>query len=94
MKDRLELIAGLIDSDGGISRNSYDWINKNYQLAYDFYCIINSCGLRATMKKCSKNCGDFNGIYYRISITGDLKKIPIKIKRKQAIVNIKDTSKV
>lgn len=94
MKDRLELIAGLIDSDGGISRNSYDWINKNYQLAYDFYCIINSCGLRATMKKCSKKCGDFTGIYYRISITGDLKKIPIKIKRKQAIVNIKDTSKV
>lgn len=94
MKDRLELIAGLIDSDGSISRNSYDWINKNYQLAYDFYCIINSCGLRATMKKCTKNCGDFTGIYYRISITGDLKKIPVKIKRKQAIVNIKDTSKV
>ena len=94
MKDRLELIAGLIDSDGGISKNSYDWINKNYQLTYDFYCIVNSCGLRATMKKCSKHCGDFSGIYYRISITGDLKKIPIKIKRKQAIVNIKDTSKV
>lgn len=94
IENRLELIAGLIDSDGGASRNSYDWINKNYQLAYDFYCLINSCGLRATMHECKKKCGDYIGTYYRISITGDLKKIPVKIKRKIIKNNIKDTTKV
>ena len=91
---RLQLIAGLIDSDGGKSRTSYDWINKNYQLAYDFYCLVNSCGLRATMKECKKSVNDFTGIYYRISITGDLTKIPVKIERKKFKNNIKDTTKV
>lgn len=94
IETRLQLIAGLIDSDGGKSKNSYDWINKNYQLAYDFYCLVNSCGLRATMKESKKTCNDFTGTYYRISITGDLTKIPIKIERKKIKDNIKDTTKV
>lgn len=94
LENRLALIAGLIDSDGSLNGTSYDWINKNKTLAYDFYCLVNSCGLRATMKKCQKSCGDFTGVYYRVNITGDLSIIPVKIPRKICKQTIQDTTKV
>lgn len=93
INDRLNLIAGLIDSDGGVSNSCFDWINKNYQLAYDFYCLVNSCGLRATIKKCNKQCKEFIGTYYRVSISGDLTVIPTKIKRKQEYKIVNDSTK-
>ena len=92
---RLELIAGLIDSDGGYARTSYDWINKNKQLAYDFYQIVNSCGLRATIHKCTKWCKTDKkvhvGEYYRVSITGDIEKIPVIIDRKKCTYQKRST---
>lgn len=94
LENRLALIAGLIDSDGCLNKTNYDWINKNKELAFDFYRLINSCGLRATISKCQKNCGDFVGTYYRINITGDLSIIPVKIPRKICKQTIKDTTKV
>lgn len=92
MESRLELIAGLIDSDGSLSRTGYDWINKNEQLSYDFYHLVNSCGLRANIKKCKKKCCDFEGDYFRVSITGEISKIPIKIERKKPKITKKDDS--
>lgn len=94
LENRLALIAGLIDSDGSLNGTSYDWINKNKTLAYDFYCLVNSCGLRATMKKCQKSCGDFTGVYYRVNITGNLSIIPVKILRKICKQTVQDTTKV
>lgn len=94
LENRLALIAGLIDSDGCLNKTSYDWINKNKTLAYDFYCLVNSCGLRATLSECQKGCGDFTGTYYRVSITGDLSIVPVKISRKICKQTIQDTTKV
>lgn len=94
LENRLALIAGLIDSDGSLNKTSYDWINKNKTLAYDFYCLVNSCGLRATIKECQKKCEDFTGVYYRVNITGDLNIIPVKIPRKICKQTIQDTTKV
>ena len=94
LENRLALIAGLIDSDGCINKTSYDWINKNKTLAYDFYCLVNSCGLRATLSECQKGCGDFTETYYRVSITGDLSIVPLKISRKICEQTIQDTTKV
>ena len=94
LENRLALIAGLIDSDGCLNKTSYDWINKNKELAFDFYRLINSCGLRATISECQKKCGDFIGTYYRVSITGDLSIIPVKISRKICKQTIQDTTKV
>lgn len=94
LENRLALIAGLIDSDGCLNKTSYDWINKNKTLAYDFYCLVNSCGLRATLSECQKGCGDFTETYYRVSITGDLSIVPLKISRKICEQTIQDTTKV
>jgi replicative DNA helicase len=93
LENRLALIAGLIDSDGSLNKTSYDWINKNKILAYDFYCLVNSCGLRATISECQKSCGDFTGTYYRVNITGNLSIIPVKISRKICKQTIQDTAK-
>jgi len=99
LSDRLSLIAGLIDSDGCLSRTGYDWINKNQQLAYDFYRLVNSCGLRAVIHKCTKRCNSYKcnpykGTYYRVSITGDISKIPVKITRKKTNNMVKDPDRV
>lgn len=83
MHDRLELVAGLIDSDGSYHKSYYEWINKNKTLAYDFYRLVNSCGLRATISKCNKRCKTYTGSYYRVFITGDISKIPVIIERKK-----------
>ena len=93
LENRLALIAGLIDSDGNLNGTSYDWINKNKNLAYEFYRLVNSCGLRATITSCKKSCGDFVGKYWRVNITGDLTIIPVKIPRKICKNTIKDITK-
>lgn len=85
---RLELLAGLIDTDGSYG-HCYDYITKSKTLADDVLYLCRSLGFAAYCKKCSKSCiykGEIrNGTYYRISISGDIEKIPCKIKRKQAV---------
>lgn len=93
LANRLALIAGLIDSDGSLNGTSYDWINKNKELAFDFYRLVNSCGLRATISSCKKTCGDYVGEYWRVNITGNLISIPVKIERKKCKHMIEDVSK-
>lgn len=85
LNNRLELLAGIIDSDGSLNNNTrYDIIQKNKELAKDIQFIAKSCGLHCTLveKKCSIKSTDFEGIYYRLQITGDVSIIPCKIKRK------------
>lgn len=93
LANRLALIAGLIDSDGSLNKTSYDWINKNKELAFGFYRLVNSCGLRATISSCKKSCGDYTGKYWRVNITGNLTSIPVKIERKKCKHMIQDISK-
>lgn len=88
LHERFELIAGLIDSDGSYSGTSYDWVNKNKNLAYDFYRLVNSCGLRATITTCTKSCKNYTGKYYRVCITGDISKIPVIIERKKCKIQL------
>lgn len=86
---RLQLLAGLIDSDGSLSGGGYDWINKNKQLAEDFVWLCRSVGLAAYLTPCEKSCKRpdgimFTGTYYRVSVSGDCSIIPCRVKRKQA----------
>ena len=87
-KIRLELLAGLMDSDGSLSNNGFDYITKDIQLAKDILFLCRSLGLAAYMKECKKSCptskGIFTGTYFRISISGNTDIIPTRIKRKQA----------
>jgi superfamily II DNA or RNA helicase len=75
---RLELLAGLIDSDGSEGHNGCDWISVSEQLARDFAFVCRSVGLAcyiSKQKKCIKSSG-FEGLYWRASVSGDLSIIP------------------
>lgn len=86
-KVRLELLAGLVDSDGSSNSNGLDICFKNKVLAEDTLFLARSLGFAAyltkTRKKCYNSPTQAIGTYYRISISGDLDRIPTKIKRKQ-----------
>lgn len=86
VENRLKLLAGLIDTDGSLSSNCFDFVTKSYRLATDILFISRSLGFSAYMKKTiKKSQNGTSGLYYRITISGKgLEKIPTKIKRKQA----------
>lgn len=83
---RYEILAGLLDSDGSYNRTApgYDFISKSETLAADVEFICRSLGIAAYMNPCIKKCGDAEGIYYRVSISGDCSAIPCRVKRKTA----------
>ena len=88
---RLELLAGIIDTDGSYCDNSkgYDIIQKNKVLADDILFVARSLGFSANMSQCEKSCmykGEKRtGTYYRMHLSGDnLSSIPVKCPRKMA----------
>lgn len=85
---QLELLAGLIDSDGYRDNKGYDIIQKSKILAEDIVFMCRSLGFAAYLKECEKSCtykGEKKtGTYYRINISGDdVINIPVKINRKK-----------
>jgi superfamily II DNA or RNA helicase len=82
LSDRLQLLAGLIDSDGSESNGGCDWISKSEELARDFAFVCRSVGLACYLtyeKKGIKSTG-FVGWYWRASVSGDLSIIPTRDK--------------
>lgn len=78
---RLELLAGLLDTDGHLSSgNYYEFISKSRQLAEDVAFLARSLGLAAYYKEKTQK----EGIYHRVTISGNCEIIPCKIPRKQA----------
>ncbi len=93
IQTRLNLLAGLLDSDGHLSgKNSYDWINKDKALAEDFAFLCRSLGFATYLSSCTKFCVYKNevreGKYYRVNISGDTYKIPCKVERKKAAIRL------
>lgn len=84
---QLQVLAGVIDSDGSLGVKGYDIIQKNERLLDDIIFIARSLGFAAYKKECTKNClykGEKReGIYYRTNIHGSgVEEIPVKILRK------------
>ncbi|EJW19177.1 DEAD/DEAH box helicase family protein [Paenibacillus alvei] len=82
---RLEVIAGLLDTDGHYTVGGYDFVSKSHELASDLVFMCRSVGLAAYLTETTKRCQDgFSGIYYRVSISGDCSFIPCRVKKKQS----------
>ena len=79
-RDRLELLAGLLDTDGYMNHSGFEYVSKSHQLAQDVAFVARSLGLAAYISE--KNIPE--GIYYRISISGNCSIIPNRIERKKA----------
>jgi DNA repair protein RadD len=85
-RDRLELLAGLIDTDGCLSGGGYDFIQKSERLANQTAFLARSLGLAAyvsqSWKRCANNGKD--GLYWRVSISGDCTVVPVRLERRKA----------
>ena len=86
---RLSLLAGLIDSDGHLSRNCYDIIQKRQCLANGIVTLCRSLGFAAYVAPCQKSClvkgAKVTGEYFRVGISGEgLDTIPVLLSRKLA----------
>ena len=81
---RLQVLAGLIDSDGSLSddRKGYDLISKYEILLDDIIFLARSLGFAAYKEVCQKTETDTRAtnLYYRTNIHGPgLEDIPVKI---------------
>lgn len=82
---RLQVLAGLIDTDGSLTRKGYDFISLSYRLSQDVAFIARSLGLAAYVKPCLKSCQTGAvGRYYRVSVSGKVDCIPCRVPRKIA----------
>ncbi|WP_051331781.1 Hint domain-containing homing endonuclease [Methylocaldum szegediense] len=85
-QNRLELLAGLIDTDGYLHHGFVEIVTKYEVLANDIAFLARSLGFAAYIKQTKKSIKStgFCGNYWRISIFGDLDQIPCRVKRHQA----------
>jgi len=92
--ERLELLAGIIDTDGYIKKNNCNITLKSKKLTDDIVFLCNTLGFNSFYKEVFKratNSNDIGKIYYKISLIGDLSRIPTKIKRKQVKICKRNT---
>ena len=87
-KNRLELLAGLIDSDGHYDKdvNGYEITQKDENLAKQIKYLCDTLGFRTSLikKKANIKSIDFETEVYRVRIFGNINIIPVKIERKKA----------
>jgi|LGVE01.1.fsa_nt_gb superfamily II DNA or RNA helicase len=86
-KNRLRLLAGLLDGDGyNAANNCYEIVSKHKRLADDIVYLCRSLGLAAYVSKKMATIKErnFSGLYYRVSISGDLSHVPFKLERRKS----------
>ncbi len=86
--NRLQFLAGLIDSDGYYSSefNCFEIVQKNEQLLNQIKFLSDSLGFRTSVRKkktAIKSTG-FEGEAFRLRIFGNLNDIPTRVERKKA----------
>lgn len=82
---RLELLAGLLDSDGYYFRCGYEFSSKSERLADGVCFLARSLGLAAYKKPVEKAAqGSAPGKYFIVWISGDCSDIPCRLPRKKA----------
>ena len=83
---RLNILAGLLDTDGSYYHGCFDFISKYETLSDDVIFVARSLGLAAYKTECKKTCYNNmkEGTYYRVCISGNVDEIPTRIVRKQA----------
>ncbi|HEX8531503.1 MAG TPA: replicative DNA helicase, partial [Cytophagales bacterium] len=87
-RNRLALLAGLIDSDGHYleQSNGYEITQKNRHLAEQIKFLCDSLGFRTSLisKKASISSIGYETEVHRVRIYGDIDRVPVRIERKKA----------
>lgn len=87
-EDRLRLLAGILDTDGSLGCNTFDFQNKSEDLANDVAFVARSLGFAAPSVRPFQRL-DTKGVlrtYYRVKISGDVNEIPTRLPHKKAKV--------
>lgn len=79
-ENRLQLLAGLMDSNGSLNKNCFDFCVKSKKLSEDTAFLARSLGFRVRESEKIVN----RQTYYRLIISGNTYEIPTKIPRKRA----------
>ena len=87
-KVRLQVLAGLIDTDGNVNANCYEITQVNEELLDDIIYLVRSLGFAAykavKIGSCMYKGVKFTGTYYRIYISGEgIEEVPVQIERKK-----------
>jgi len=85
-KKRLELLAGLIDTDGYVEKrsSSFEIVQKNKTLIEDIKFVCDSLGFYS--KIAEKRIKGYDYPFYRLGVYGNgIEEIPTKIKRKKIL---------
>ena len=85
--DRLELLAGVMDTDGYLIANGgYGLTLKSEALMDGIIFVARSLGFSAFKRKIEKTCGNNGAVgeYWRCSINGPVDSIPCRIPRKKS----------
>lgn len=84
-KVRLQLLAGLLDTDGDLWQNGYHWGSIHKGLAEQVHYLANSLGFRTKFgggKKFIKQLGrEYE--YWGVSISGKIDEIPVRLHHKK-----------
>lgn len=79
-ENRLQLLAGILDTDGHLVNKTFEVVSQYRKLAEQIVFLSKSLGFQATLKDKTVK----GKIYYRVFISGETSLIPTKIKRKRA----------
>lgn len=84
-EERLQLLAGIIDSDGSKGKTAqYEITQKREELARDIQRLARSLGYRASLKRRKVKCQTgYEGYAWRVSLYGELWEVPVKVERKK-----------
>lgn len=86
-QQRLELLAGLLDTDGESNgTTNCGFISKHKKLSEDVTFLCNSLGFGATCKEVTKHSQNgTKGTYWRVMIRGATNEIPFRVPRKKRV---------
>lgn len=85
-ENRMQLLAGLIDSDGSLDKHQvrYEISCSNNILCEQIVRLARSLGFQVTLSKRFTSCNKKDFVSNRIVIYGEIWKIPVRVARKKA----------
>lgn len=87
ISDRLEFLAGFIDTDGSYENGGFNIIQKNESMARSLKRIADGLGFKTSIRIRNIKVNGERRPYFKVSINGDVDKIPTRLPRKQAVTN-------
>lgn len=81
---RLKLLAGLVDSDGCLTKSGFEITLCNEVLAKDIQSLARSLGYRCSASRVVKSCQTGAcSVAWRLNLYGELWEVPVRVPRKK-----------